>query len=456
MNHQELSFHDEFPWLWDGLSQQQPLAPYRDPVAFEPYPNVYPYDDNFQFYIPPVHPAPNAAPLHIPLAHTLVPVPALDVPAPKPKPKRAQGSAKAPKEPDELKYTARNLRDIVETAIEVELFTAKHGEKGKKLSEFGAAVRKLGIEGSDAVLKQRLLEVLTYHEDPARAPAAIVKAITGTEYEIRLGAPLDQLAAQRRAYADKTDAQKDKMLKEAAENKRGGNMIRNASMVASRRTAAARVAEESADDDVVVLDNPAPALVTTPVASTPAAPLRSLPPLREDRTPPPPALLLDHKFDSEDDEEIECTGHNLPTREAAITPVIIKSECALSTIPSTTVEKSVPKKRVKLETPVSSIPRGSRKSSSNKHAKDDDSDIENSPLTTRKTKRVRRNTSFDLEGHLLEERKLRLEERKHRAEFEARLLGQVRQSNAEFSKLAESTQTFQTEFLGILNNVFKN
>ncbi|KAJ6576773.1 hypothetical protein B0H10DRAFT_2236245 [Mycena sp. CBHHK59/15] len=129
MNHQELSFHDEFPWLWDGLSQQQPLAPYRDPVVFEPYPNV---------------------PLHIPLAHTLVPVPALDVPAPKPKPKRAQGSAKAPKEPDELKYTARNLRDIVETAIEVELFTAKHGEKGKKLSEFGAAVRKLGIEGSVA------------------------------------------------------------------------------------------------------------------------------------------------------------------------------------------------------------------------------------------------------------------------------------------------------------------
>ncbi|KAJ6624456.1 hypothetical protein B0H10DRAFT_739714 [Mycena sp. CBHHK59/15] len=102
MNHQELSFHDEFPWLWDDLSQQQPLAPYRDPVAFEPYPNaylpnVYPYDDNFQFYIPPVHPAPNAAPLHIPLTHTLVPVPALDVPELKPKSKHAKGRLKPQK-----------------------------------------------------------------------------------------------------------------------------------------------------------------------------------------------------------------------------------------------------------------------------------------------------------------------------------------------------------------------
>ncbi|KAF7343288.1 hypothetical protein MVEN_01760900 [Mycena venus] len=389
-----------------------------------------PYDDNFQLYILPLNPTP----LHIPLAHTPAPVP---VPVPKTKPKRAQGSAKAPKEPDELKYTARNLRDIVKTAIEVQLFTAKHGEKGKKLIEFGTAVRKLGIEGSDTVLKQRLLEVLTYHEDPARAPAAIVKAITGTEYEIRLGAPLDQLAVQRRAYADKTDAQKDKMLKMPAENKRGGNTIRNASMITSRRTAAARVAEESDDDDddndVVVLDNPMPALVTTPVSSTPAAPLRSLPPLREDHTPPPPALLFDHKFDSEDDEEIECTGHNLPTREAAVTPIVIKSEPAPLTIPSTTAKKSAPKKGVKLETPVPSIPHGSRKSSSNKHAKDDDSNIENSPL--------RKNKTY---------------ERKHRTEFEARLLGQVRQSNAEFSKLAESTQAFQTEFLGILNNIFKN
>jgi hypothetical protein len=40
-----------------------------------------------------------------------------------------------------------------------------------------------------------------------------VNAIEGSQFEIRLGAPLDLLAAQRRVYEDKTDADKDKMLK---------------------------------------------------------------------------------------------------------------------------------------------------------------------------------------------------------------------------------------------------
>ncbi|KAJ7302465.1 hypothetical protein DFH08DRAFT_826643 [Mycena albidolilacea] len=58
------------------------------------------------------------------------------------------------------------LLDIVQTEIEVGLFTAKHGEKGKKLIEFGTAVRKLGIPGSDATLKSQLLEVMNFHEEP--------------------------------------------------------------------------------------------------------------------------------------------------------------------------------------------------------------------------------------------------------------------------------------------------
>ncbi|KAJ7838587.1 hypothetical protein B0H14DRAFT_2788858 [Mycena olivaceomarginata] len=148
-----------------------------------------------------VPPAPNPA-LH-------GPVPTLHVPAPKSMRKQPANAAKEPSEP---KYSARNLLDIVQTAIEVRLFTAKHGEKGKKLIEFGTAVRKLGIPGSDATLKSRLLEVMKFHEDPATAPAPIVKAIEGSHYEITLGAPLDLLAAQQRQYVDKTDAEK-KMLK---------------------------------------------------------------------------------------------------------------------------------------------------------------------------------------------------------------------------------------------------
>jgi hypothetical protein len=78
----------------------------------------------------------------------------------------------APKEPrkrkskaaPEPKYSARNLFDIVQIAIDIDFFTAKHGEKAKKVAELGIAVRKLGIEGSDGVLKSWLLEVLAFHE----------------------------------------------------------------------------------------------------------------------------------------------------------------------------------------------------------------------------------------------------------------------------------------------------
>jgi hypothetical protein len=68
------------------------------------------------------------------------------------------------KEPTELKYSACDLLDIVQTSMKVLFFTVKHGEKGKKLIEFGNAVHALGIKGSEAVLKARLLEVLTFQE----------------------------------------------------------------------------------------------------------------------------------------------------------------------------------------------------------------------------------------------------------------------------------------------------
>jgi hypothetical protein len=108
-----------------------------------------------------VPPAPNPA-LHVAYPmQSQGPVPTLHVPAPKSTRKQPPNAAKEPSEP---KYSARNLLDIVQTAIEVGLFTAKHGEKGKKLIEFGTAVRKLGIPGSDATLKSRLLEVMNFHE----------------------------------------------------------------------------------------------------------------------------------------------------------------------------------------------------------------------------------------------------------------------------------------------------
>ncbi|KAJ7347928.1 hypothetical protein DFH08DRAFT_1001279 [Mycena albidolilacea] len=398
--------------------------------AYRPQNDAYPAQIN-------AHPAQN-----VDLAHDPGPAPVLRVPAPKPTRKQPGNGSK---EPTELKYSARDLLDIVQTAIKVLFFTAKHGEKGKKLIEFGNAVRALGIKGSDAVLKARLLEVLTFHEDPAHAPPAIIKAIEGTTYEITLGAPLDLLAAQRREYADKTDAEKEKLLQKAAEDKRGGEAIRNASLNKSRRTAAALKAQENNDDDEVVLVEPStPRPVVSHAPLTPAIPpLRALSPAGS-WSPPRPVNLL-HKCDSDDDSDLEIISHTLPLRESTTQHVVVKAEPVPPTLPPASTTKPVAGNHVKIETPMASIP--SRKASSSKHIKAEDSDIENSPPTARKTKRVRRNTSFDMQTFLLEERKLR-------GEFETNLLDHVRQGNTEFRKVAENTQTFHRDFLGLLRGVF--
>jgi hypothetical protein len=137
------TYQDQFGYFWPEHGIQQP------PVANPDVPQ-------FQHYRPPD--ALNPAPLHV--APASLPTPAPPPPAarvPVPKVSRKHQA-------EEPKYTARDLLDIVQTGIKVQLFTAKHGEKGKKLVEFGNAVRSLGIKGSDGVLKTRLQELLTFHE----------------------------------------------------------------------------------------------------------------------------------------------------------------------------------------------------------------------------------------------------------------------------------------------------
>ncbi|KAJ7912656.1 hypothetical protein B0H13DRAFT_2327140 [Mycena leptocephala] len=191
--------------------------------------------------------------------------------------------------------------------------------------------------------------------------------------------------------------------------KTDGEAIRNASLHRSRRTTS-KMAEGSYDDDDVVIVEPPN--VTAAVLSTPLAPLH-----------------------------IEITSHKPVTRENGTVHVIIKAEPAPSMIPAAA------KQRVKTETALARIPCTLGKSSSSKHIKHDDSDVENSLPTPRKIKRIRRKKLFDLENFLLEEHN-------HRGNFETNLLDHVCQGNTEFRKGAESTQAFQTEFLGILRGIF--
>jgi hypothetical protein len=140
------NYHPPYGAQWGSAwpAQQQP-APYQ--------PQFFP-----NYYVPPAsHPGPR----EVPHAQNPPSTPVPDIPAPNAPRKQP---AKTSKEPVEPKYSARDLLDIVQSAIKVGLFTAKHGEKGKKLAEFGTTVRALGIQGSDTVLKSRLMEVLAFHE----------------------------------------------------------------------------------------------------------------------------------------------------------------------------------------------------------------------------------------------------------------------------------------------------
>ncbi|KAJ7842902.1 hypothetical protein B0H13DRAFT_2676486 [Mycena leptocephala] len=388
--HRELVYEDLYDWQWPDMNAQQPQAAYYPSMQFQHYNPVNATNPGL----------PHVPPTRLPSPEPLPVIPVVSAP----KEPRKRKSKAAP----EPKYSARNLFDIVQIAIDIDFFTANMERRLR----------------SDGVLKSRLLEVLAFHEDPSGAPAAIVNAIEGSQFEIRLGAPLDLLAAQRRAYEDKTDADKDKMLKKAAEDKKGGEAIRNASLHRSRRTTS-QMAEESDDDDVVVVEPRNAPPVPAAVPSTPLAPLRA-----RSWSPPHPADLLDYKADCEYDSDIEITAHRPATRENGTTRVVIKAEPAPSTIPTAA------KKHVKTETPLASIPRTSGKSSLSKRTKHDDSDIENSPPTPARQS-----------GFLLEERN-------HRGNFETNLLRHVRQGNTEFRKVAESTQAFQTDFLGILRGIF--
>lgn len=63
-----------------------------------------------------------------------------------------------------VKYTKRQLYDLIQVALEVNFFMAQHGEKGATLKAFGNGCRKLRIKGGDSVLKDRMLELLAYHD----------------------------------------------------------------------------------------------------------------------------------------------------------------------------------------------------------------------------------------------------------------------------------------------------
>ncbi|KAJ7126041.1 hypothetical protein C8R44DRAFT_733959 [Mycena epipterygia] len=196
------------------------------------------------------------------------------------------------------KYSGGNLYDILQTAINVELFTAKYGEKGTKKRSSGT------------------LFISWASPDPASAPEVILMAIEGTTYEVSLGAPLNKLMAQRHVYEDKTDAEKEKLKKcsssilsqKVDEDKKGGDAIRNASL--NRSWCAAMACDaDSSNDDIVIIDKPTPS--TNPalhgmIPATPTPPIHT-PALLHEWSPP--ASILDSRFNSKADSDIKFISH---------------------------------------------------------------------------------------------------------------------------------------------------
>ena len=61
-------------------------------------------------------------------------------------------------------FTGKELFELIQAAIAVKFFEAKHGEKGHKVKEMGSLLRAQGIPGSDNIFKTRMLEMLAWHE----------------------------------------------------------------------------------------------------------------------------------------------------------------------------------------------------------------------------------------------------------------------------------------------------
>lgn len=61
-------------------------------------------------------------------------------------------------------FTARELFDILQAALEVKLFQAKHGEKGEREEEMTTRIKQQGVQGSKAIFKTRLNELLIWHQ----------------------------------------------------------------------------------------------------------------------------------------------------------------------------------------------------------------------------------------------------------------------------------------------------
>ncbi|KAJ7668276.1 hypothetical protein B0H14DRAFT_2658000 [Mycena olivaceomarginata] len=367
-------------------------------------------------------------------------------------------------------FTAKELFDILQTAIMVQFYTAKHREKGAKLKEFGNAVRALNIQGSDDVFKARIKDLLAYHEAPESAPPAVRNAIEGSSHEGTFGAPLDMLMAQKRLYEDKTDAQKEKLrkarfsnhfhclpyvnsLQKADEDKQGGEAIRNASLNRSRRRAALETESDDSDDEVVITSHRMAEPANVDTLSVTAAPVLEpstlakaadfLPALETQE--PPVSPLAKNPIDSDSDSDVvEVVSNAIPPSTPV--PVRVKAEHDGSSLPSKKL-----KGRDNKSTPLPSIPRANGKStakkgasSSKKRPSADGSDAENSPApSTRNTKRLRKSGSFDIEGFMTEECQ-------HRQEFQDKMLKHMAQGNIEFRKASEQTRTFQDDFLGFL------
>ncbi|KAJ7722859.1 hypothetical protein B0H14DRAFT_3520184 [Mycena olivaceomarginata] len=149
-------------------------------------------------------------------------------------------------------FTAKELFDILQTAITVQFYTAKHREKGAKLKEFGNTVRALNIQSSDNVFKVRIKDLLAYHEALESVLPAVCNAIEGSSHEGTFGVLLNMLMAQKPLYEDKTDAQKEKLHKAPDKDKKGGEAIHNMSLNRSRRHMALETESDDSDDEVVV------------------------------------------------------------------------------------------------------------------------------------------------------------------------------------------------------------
>ncbi|TFY76089.1 hypothetical protein EWM64_g7923 [Hericium alpestre] len=121
-------------------------------------------------------------------------------------------------------FSSSDLFDLAHMALDLDVFSAKHGEKWKKWNELGAKLCLRGMNHSDASFQKKLEDLILWQDDPAHATQSTRTLLKGST-EITIAVLLDRLSEAKIEAAACTDEEHDRAVKKQHKDQAGREVI---------------------------------------------------------------------------------------------------------------------------------------------------------------------------------------------------------------------------------------